>query len=100
MLNGGLDVQSPSPDRSGILFLHGKSFGKKDTADSGMKLLKKWVNKKLPKNPGVLFYALIYIAFLISSFTFSSFGNHSANNAAEYGAGASGVVILLIGASR
>lgn len=99
MLNSGLDVQSPSPDRSGILFLHGKSFGKKDIADSGMKLLKK-SNKKLPKNPGVLFYALIYIAFLISSFTFSSFGNHSANNAAEYGAGASGVVILLIGASR
>lgn|GEM_PF-3829614 len=30
-----------------------------------------------------LIYALMYIAFLISSFTFSSFGNHSANNADE-----------------
>lgn len=38
--------------------------------------------KKLPFK-GSFIYALMYIAFLISSFTFSSFGNHSANNADE-----------------
>ena len=43
-------------------------------------------NEKKSCFPGkqlLVFYALMYIAFLISSFTFSSFGNHSANSAAE-----------------